>query len=191
MVGRNFCVKSPTKSPLQPEGGGVVGQHNDRCIIIIQLTCSLLGGFLLADSPLDEKATSKLTGFRTPSSLVDRSSCGEETASALELSPSEAPLVSGASLSLELFCDSGRLPGFSSTSVLSSVLLIASLGLIGGDGACCKELPVAVLSLIVTGDFATTAAFEDPQPMLITDSISPLYTSLYNWFICVGMTTRQ
>ena len=32
IVGQYFCVNSPSKAPLRPEGGGVVGQYIDRCI---------------------------------------------------------------------------------------------------------------------------------------------------------------
>lgn len=69
------------------------------------LTCNLLGGFFAAASPLEENATSKLTGLRMPSSLVDVSICGEFTPRALELSPSEAPLGIGPSTGFELSPD--------------------------------------------------------------------------------------
>ena len=36
IVGQKFCVNSPSKAPLRPEGG-VVGEYIDRCITIMHM----------------------------------------------------------------------------------------------------------------------------------------------------------
>ena len=38
IVGQKFCVNSPSKAPLRPEGG-VVGEYIDRCIIVLIFIC--------------------------------------------------------------------------------------------------------------------------------------------------------
>ena len=53
IVGQKFCVNSPSKAPLRPEGG-VVGEYIDRCI-----TCTWL-----------DRATSS-AAFSNPCTLTD------------------------------------------------------------------------------------------------------------------------
>ena len=138
-------------------------KHNDA--MYRNLTCNLLGGFFATGSPLEEKATSKVTGLRIPSSLVEPSTIGEFTPKALELSPSEAPLGIGPNTGLELnpdcFLAKSALLDLSS-SVLSSALW--DRGDVGGDCALTEELPGS-LCLIVTALLGTTTAFEEPQPI--------------------------
>ena len=147
----------------------------------------------MAASPLEENATSKLTGFLTPSSLVDPSTSGELTPRALELSPSEAPLGIGPKTGFELnpdcFLANSALLHLSS-SVLSSALF--DRGDVGGDCAFTEELPVS-LSLIVTPFFGTTTAFEEPQPISSSSTLhlhgkyhAFLYKSLC---VCVDIAT--
>ena len=138
---------------------------------IQNLTCSLLGGFFVTGSPLEEKATSKLTGLRMPSSPVEPSTIGEFTPKALELSPSEAPLGIGPNTGFELspdwFLAKSALLDLSSSSVLSSAL--CDCGDVGGDCAFTEELP-ASLFLIVTALLGATTAFEEPQPISFDSS---------------------
>ena len=154
------------------------------------LTCSLLGGFFVAASPLEENATSKETGLRTPSSLVDPSTKGEFTPRALELSPSEAPLGIGPNTGFELnpdcFLASSALLHLSS-SVLSSALSVRwDCGDVGGDCAFTEELP-ASLSLIVTAFLGTTTAFEEPQPISfhVTLHLNGKYHAFLLKYLCV------